>query len=610
MSGFCGFTGNITDKQVILDKMLTKIKHRGPDGSDNYIDEKIALGFNRLSFIDLSPAGMQPMQNEDNSLVMVADGLIYNYVSLREEMISKGHVFSSETDAEVLIHLYEEYGYEMLNMLRGMFSIVIYDKNKDEIFAARDFFGVKPFYYTVIDGNLVFASEIKSIIEHPGFKKEINEEALMNYLTFQYSVLPETFFKGVYKLAPAHYMIFKNGEIIQTRYFEIKFTPEKMGLQNCVQEINKIVLDSIELHKIGDAPVGSFLSSGVDSSYIAANIGDAKTFTVGWLNNEKYNEISYAKRLTEAKGIENYSKVITSDEYWDSFGKIQYHMDEPLADPSAVALYFASKLASEHVKGSMSGEGVDEFFGGYNIYMEPLDLKIVLLLPAPIRKFLGKLMEVIPFKFKGKNYLIRASKTVEERFIGNAKIFSQSERAEVLKNPGSNYPPSDVTKPVYDRHSHHDDVTKMQIIDLNFWATGDILLKADRMSMANSIEIRMPFLDKEVFKLASKLPTSYKVNRTSTKYAFRLAAKEHIPDETADKKKLGFPVPTRVWLREDKYYNRVKEAFESETSNKYFNQPALLKLLNEHKSGKKDNGRKIWTIYTFLTWHNEFFGEQ
>ena len=607
MSGFCGFSGNIENKQSIIDKMLKKIQHRGPDGSNTYSNEKITLGFNRLSFIDLSTKGMQPMFNEDKNLVMVADGLIYNYVNLKEDLIEKGHIFSSETDAEVLVHLYEEYGAEMLNMLRGMFSIVIYDINNDEIFAARDCFGIKPFYYTIIDKNIVFASEIKSLLEYPGFKKEMNEEALMNYLAFQYSVLPETFFKGVYKLAPAHYMTIKNGEINQTKYFEIKFAPEKMGLQDCVNDINKTLLESIELHKIGDVPVGSFLSSGVDSSYVAATIGNAKTFTVGWLNNERYNEINYAKKLTEAKGIEHYSKVITSDEYWDSFGKIQYHMDEPLADPSAVALYFASKLASEHVKTSMSGEGVDEFFGGYNIYMEPLDLKIALLLPYPIRKFIGKLMELLPFNFKGKNYLIRASKPVEERFIGNAKMFSQSERSAILKNPGENYPPSKLTKPVYDRNSHHDDVTKMQLIDLHFWAVGDILLKADRMSMANSLEVRMPFLDKEVFKLASRIPTSYKVNRTSTKYAFRLAAKEHVPDETADKKKLGFPVPTRVWLKEDKYYNRVKKAFESETADKYFNKPALIKLLDEHKTGKKDNGRKIWTVYTFLVWHHEFF---
>ena len=606
MSGFCGFTGNIADKQIVINKMLNKISHRGPDGSDVYIDENISLGFNRLGFIDLSPAGMQPMANEDGSLIIVADGTIYNYASLREEMLSKGHVFSSETDTEVLLHLYEEYGCEMLNMLRGMFSFVIFDKGKNEIFAARDFFGIKPFYYTLTGENIVFASEIKSIIEYPEFKKEVNEEALMNYLTFQYSVLPETFFKGVYKLPPAHYMTFKDGELVLTRYFEAKFAPEKIGLQESVNAIDEAVLESVELHKTGDVPIGSFLSSGVDSSYIAATIGNAKTFTVGF-DYDKYNEINYAKTLSKTKGIEHHSKMITTEEYWNSLGKIQYFMDEPLADPSAVALYFVSKLASKHVKGAMSGEGADELFGGYNIYMEPLDLKITTLIPTPIRKLLGRLMERIPFKFKGKNYLIRASKTVEERFIGNAKMFSPAERAEILKNPGANYPPTDITKHVYARHSEHDDTTKMQIIDLNFWAAGDILLKADRMSMANSLEIRMPFLDKEVFKAAAKLPTGFRVNRTSTKYAFRLAAKEHLPDETADKKKLGFPVPTRVWLKEDKYYNRVKEAFESEASGKYFNQPSLLKLLAEHKSGKKDNSRKIWTVFTFLVWYDEFF---
>ncbi len=605
MCGFCGFTGEVANKGGTITAMMDKIIHRGPDSFGMHIDDDITLGFRRLSFLDLDD-GSQPMYNEDGSVVIVFNGEIYNYMTLRDELLKKGHVFANRSDTEVLIHLYEEYGPDMLKYLRGMFAFVIYDKNKKEIFGVRDFFGIKPFYYSVINGELLFGSEIKSFLEYPNFKKEVNEVALENYLTFQYSVLSETFFKGVYKLPPAHYMIYKDGEVKLTRYFTPAFEAVNIGLNHTVDAIDKVVRESIQKHKISDVPVGSFLSSGVDSSYVAACFEGCKTFTVGF-DYDNYNEIEYAKNLSKLKGIENHEKTITTDEYWESLSKVQYHMDEPLADPSAVALYFVSQLASKHVKGAMSGEGADEFFGGYNIYKEPLDLKILTTLPKGLRKFLGKMAGMIPFNIKGKNFLIRGSKDVEERFIGNAKIFSKEEREALLKNPTGCYAPEKLTKPVYDKAASYDDITKMQYIDINFWLVGDILLKADKMSMANSLEVRVPYLDREVFKVASRLPTAFRVNKTDTKYAFRLAAKEHLPDEVAAKKKLGFPVPIRIWLKEEKYYGIVKATFESEAASKYFKSEELIKLLDTHKNGKADNSRKIWTVYMFLVWYNEFF---
>ena len=608
MCGFCGFTGDIADRENVIIGMMNKIIHRGPDSAGTHSDEDVTMGFRRLSIIGLED-GSQPMYNEDGSIVICFNGEIYNYQPIKEMLIEKGHVFKSHADTEVLIHLYEEKGEEMLNDLRGMFAFAIYDMKNKKLFAARDFFGIKPFYYGVFNNHLLFGSEIKSFLAFPDFKKEVNTVALENYLTFQYSVLDETFFKGVYKLKPGHYLVYKDGKIDVKRYFQPKFEPEKAGLQDTIKKIEDVMLDSVKTHKISDVEVGSFLSSGVDSSFVAATFKGDKTFTVGF-DYEKYNEIGYAEKLSEKVGIDNYSKIISTDEYWDSLGKIQYHMDEPLADPSAVALYFVSKLASKHVKVALSGEGADEFFGGYNIYREPMDLQITKLIPKPLRKGLAAIMKALPFRFKGKNYLIRASMDLEDRFIGNAKMFSEKERERILKNPTGKYNHKEITKPYYDFTKGQDDVTRMQFIDLNLWMVGDILLKADKMSMANSLEVRVPFLDKEVFEVARHVQPDYRVNREATKYAFRMAAKDYLPEEVASKKKLGFPVPTRVWLKDEKYYNIVKTAFQSEAAQKYFNTDKIVKYLDDHKNGKADNSRKVWTIYMFLVWYNQFFGNE
>ena len=608
MCGFCGFTGDIADRENIIIGMMNKIIHRGPDSAGTHSDEDVTMGFRRLSIIGLED-GSQPMYNEDGSIVICFNGEIYNYQPIKEMLIEKGHVFKSHADTEVLIHLYEEKGEEMLNDLRGMFAFAIYDMKNKKLFAARDFFGIKPFYYGVFNNHLLFGSEIKSFLAFPDFEKEVNTVALENYLTFQYSVLDETFFKGVYKLKPGHYLVYKDGKIDIKRYFQPKFEPEKAGLQDTIKKIEDVMLDSVKTHKISDVEVGSFLSSGVDSSFVAATFKGDKTFTVGF-DYEKYNEIGYAEKLSEKVGIDNYSKIISTDEYWDSLGKIQYHMDEPLADPSAVALYFVSKLASNHVKVALSGDVADEFFGGYNIYREPMDLQITRLIPKPLRKGIAAIMKALPFRFKGKNYLIRASMDLEDRFIGNAKMFSEKERERILKNPTGKYNHKEITKPYYDFTKGQDDVTRMQFIDLNLWMVGDILLKADKMSMANSLEVRVPFLDKEVFEVARHVQPDYRVNREATKYAFRMAAKDYLPEEVASKKKLGFPVPTRVWLKDEKYYNIVKTAFQSEAAQKYFNTDKIVKYLDDHKNGKADNSRKVWTIYMFLVWYNQFFGNE
>lgn len=606
MCGFCGFTGQIASPEEILEKMKQKIIHRGPDSGGSHFGEGIAMGFRRLSFLDLE-GGHQPIYNETGDLIITFNGEIYNHMELREELEAKGHIMGSHADTEVLLHGYEEWGEALLQRLRGMFAFVIWDAKTQTLFGARDFFGIKPFYYTLADGDLIYASEIKSILEHPAVKKAVNPVALENYLTFQYSVLEETFFQGIFKLMPAHCFTFHAGKLEIKRYWEPVFEPDhSKTLEEYVDEIDAAMQDSIQAHKIADVEVGSFLSSGVDSSYVAACFQGDKTFTVGF-DYEKYNEIDYAKALSEKIKIDNYSHLISEQEYWDAIERVQYHMDEPLADPSAIALYFVARTAAQYVKTSMSGEGADELFGGYNIYREPHDLLPLTRLPRPVRKGLGAVAQKLP-KMKGKNYLIRGSKDLQERFIGNAFMLNEAERERILKQPTGKFHHTVLTKPFYDKAAGLDDVTKMQYIDIHFWLIGDILLKADKMSMAHSLEVRVPFLDRVVFDVARKIPTEYKVTKENTKYAMRQAAHRYLPDMVAEKKKLGFPVPIRVWLREEKYYNIVKDAFHSAAAQEYFKTEEIMKYLDEHKAGKADNSRKIWTVYMFLVWHKAFFG--
>lgn len=609
MCGFVGFLGKVDDGEKVIKMMADAIAHRGPDDDDYYLDDDIALGFRRLSIIDLE-GGRQPILNEDETKVLVFNGEIYNYRDLRKDLIEKGHKFRTEADSEVVLHGYEEWGTDLLNKLRGMFAFIIWDKETKEIFGTRDFFGIKPLYYARMGSTFMFGSEIKSFLKHPAFKKKLNEKALENYLSFQYSPNPETFFEDVYKLPQAHYFLYKDGRMETYQYWEPEFDADNTkDLDYWVDEIEKVFDNSVEAHKVSDVEVGSFLSSGVDSSYVACSANVDKTFTVGFDYGSKYNEIDYAEALSKKIPVKNINHVITSDEFWDNFGKIQYHMDEPLADPAAVALYFVCNVASKHVKVVLSGEGADEIFGGYNIYKEPLSVPAYNYVPYPIRKGIGAVAGLLPAK-RGLNFLVRRGKKLEDRFIGNAYMFSEKERKAILKRPTNAKSPAAMVKPFYDRMKGKDPVTKMQFVDLNMWMVGDILLKADKMSMANSLELRVPFLDKYVMQLAGQIPMKYRVNDENTKYAMRQAANRRMPKRWSDKKKLGFPVPTRVWLTEDKYYKKVYDAFTSEAARKYFHTHRLIQLLEDHKAGKADNSRRIWTVYTFLVWYDQFFDEK
>ena len=609
MCGICGFTGKKAEGTETLKKMTDVITHRGPDSAGFYSDDHISMGFRRLSIIDLDK-GHQPIFNEDKTMVLTFNGEIYNYRELRSELLTLGHTFSTESDSEVLIHGFEEWGEKLLYRLRGMFGFAIYHTKDHSVFIARDFFGIKPMHYTVAEGELIYASEIKSILQHPDYHKKFNAKALDNYLSFQYVVPPETFFENIYCLLPGHYLWYRDGKVKITRYFEATFEPnENMTEQEAVDKIEAAFEDSVNAHKISDVEVGCFLSSGVDSSYVASYFADQKTFTVGFDFGEHYNEISWAQGLSSKIGVEHHTHLIKSEEFWDAVPKVQYQMDQPLADPSCIALYFVSKLASQYVKVVLSGEGADELFGGYTVYNEPHVFKVYQrIIPQKVRYFLARKAKKWPH-IKGRGYILRGARKTEDKFIGNAFMYDDEEKKMILKDPSIVTRPQDLCKRFYDRVKGYDEETKMQYLDINLWMVGDILLKADRMSMANSLELRVPFLDKKVFEVARTIPTKYRIAHGTTKYAMRMAALRHLPKATAQKEKLGFPVPTRVWLKDEKYYRIVREMFESDTAKKFFNTDLIISYLDDHFNGKEDNSRKVWTIYVFLVWYHIYFGQ-
>lgn len=609
MCGFIGFTGKVNEEKQVLSNMLANISHRGPDSEDSYQDDNISLGFRRLSIIDLE-GGSQPIYNEDKSKVLLFNGEIYNYQGLREDLINKGHKFYTHTDSEVLIHGYEEYGKDLLMKLRGMFAFVIWDKNSEKLFGARDFFGIKPLYYYHNNNTFIFGSEIKGFLPHPNFKKEFDESKLPDYLTFSCIPDSDTFFKNVYKLLPGHYFEFTDNKLTINKYFDVSFDISKgdKGIEEYASEISKTLEESVYAHKISDVEVGCFLSGGVDSSIVAyelSKLNKIKTFTIGF-DDKRYSEDISARKLADEIGVSNEVKIVSAEEYFNNIGKVQYHLDEPLANPSANLLYFLSKTASDKVKVVLSGEGADEMFGGYNVYKEPLAIKKYQIIPLFIRKLISNLATNLP-NFKGKNFLIRGSKPIEERYLGNSNIFTDNEKVAVLKNKYSLSNPYKVAKKYYDKVANLDDITKMQFLDIHMWMVQEILLKADKMSMANSLELRVPFLDVEIFKLARTIPAKFKVSSENTKLALRLATSKKINKESSNRIKMAFPLPLVEWLREDKYYSQIKSYFESDIANKYFNRNVLINYLDDHKSGKVNNARKIWTIVSFLAWYDEFF---
>lgn len=614
MCGIVGFvTPGLDNKDVALKAMMDTIVHRGPNSEGQFIDDTAALGFRRLSIIDLG-GGNQPIYNEDGSMVITFNGEIYNFPELKKELEAAGHTFATHSDTEVIIHGYEEWGTDVVKRLRGMFGFVIYDRTTKTLFGARDHFGIKPFYYALLDnGGLIYGSEIKSFLPHPLFKKELNPRALKPYLTFQYSALDEeTFFKNVYRLKEGHCFTYRDGHMHIEQYWDSSFQESNDKLDDVVDAIDKVVCDSIETHRIADVEVGSFLSSGVDSSYVAAVLKPDKTYSVGF--DKTYNEAVYAEQLTDHLGINHESRIISGDEAFEAFPAIQYYLDEPDANPSCVPLYFLAELASRDVRVVMSGEGADEMFGGYEEYGPWTHSQTVITianalnkLPARAKKSMVATLKKMP-NFKGKLHIERTLDDPRNFFVGQAKIFEEDEAtALVTDRYKESKTVAEILSPIFDKTEGLDSIKQMQYNDFHHFMAKDILLKADKMSMAHSLELRVPFLDRKVMEVAQKVPTDYLVHDKTSKYAMRQAAARHLPESWFNRPKMGFPTPIKSWLETEKYYRQVRSLFEEDFVSEFFDQDAVLKLLDDTYTQKANNRRKVWTIFSFLTWYKEYF---
>jgi asparagine synthase (glutamine-hydrolysing) len=612
MCGLCGFvvTDPANDNAAIVRAMSDQIRHRGPDDEGYFVNDAVALGFRRLSIIDLT-TGHQPMTRGAGDLTIVFNGEIYNYRQLRSELESLGYRFATRSDTETLLHGYVEWGSDLPNHLRGMFAFVIFDARQGELFGARDVFGIKPLYYYLDGSTFLFGSEIKAFLKHPDFDKAFNHDLLAAYLSYEYIPDARTLFRNTFKLLPGHSFRFARGELEIRRYHEIAYHIDPgLTLERATEAIRSRLPESVAAHMIADVEVGSFLSSGVDSSYVAfeaAKLTPLKSFSVGY-DDSRWSELPASAEFARSAGIANTQRVVDAADFFGAARQVQWYMDEPLSNPSAVPLFFVAQAASEQVKVVVSGEGADELFGGYTHYRDPLAYQGYQRLPLALRSALGSGARLLP-RMKGRRFLVRGAMPLRDRFFRIDYVFSLDERDRLLADPSLNYPAAPMVGPLFDQSRSLDEVSQAQYVDIATWLVYDILLKADRMSMAHSLELRVPFLDREMLDLALAMPASARVTPRQGKVALRRAAAEDLPAVTSNRPKLAFPSPLFEWMRLPTYSAILREAFESATARAFFNVEFLRRLLDEHVGGRVSHMQKLWSIYCFVVWYEQYFGD-
>ena len=620
-----------TDADRVDDATVTAVRaaqhcmrHRGPDENESWSDSGAVFGFNRLSFIDIENSH-QPMPYADGRYRIVFNGEIYNYLELRAELAEAGATFATEGDTEAIVAGYHLWGEAIVPKLRGMFAFVIWDTQTKRVFGARDPFGIKPLFTArLADGGLVFGSEKKALLELLGGSKAaggVDSASLQHYLTLQYVPEPATMHRGIRRIESGTTFTVTDGELRTDRYFHPTFPIRPVAKdeqQALYDRIAEVMDDSVRMHMRADVTVGSFLSGGIDSTAIAALAKrynpKLMTFTTGF-EREGFSEIDVAAESAAAIGVEHITKVVTPEEFADSIPLVVWYLDDPVADPALVPLYFIAREARKHVKVVLSGEGADELFGGYNIYREPLSLAAFEKMPAGVRRALGALSARLPDGMRGKDLLRRGSIPLEQRYYGNARLFRDDELG-FLRARDADLSHVTVTRELYHRTraAGYDDVTAMQYVDLFTWLRGDILVKADKMTMANSLELRVPFLDSEVFKVASTLPVDQRVTKETTKYALRRALEQIVPPHVLNRRKLGFPVPTRHWLAEP-LHDWARQIIAESQTDEWLDKQQVVAMLDAHRANQRggspvDYSRKLWTLLVFMIWHGIFVEER
>ena len=618
-----GSSGKALDTADAVARASHLMRHRGPDEPGTWADPAgtVVFGFNRLSIIDIEHSH-QPLRwgppESPGRYELVFNGEIYNYLELRAELAERhGAVFATDGDGEAIVAAYHYWGAHALTRLRGMFAFALWDNVAGELFCARDPFGIKPLFMATGTGGTAVASEKKCLLDLTdliGFDSAIDVRAVQHYTVLQYVPEPETLHRGVRRLESGCYARIRPGTAAPetTRYFVPRFTATPITRdteQARYDEITAVLEDSVAKHMRADVTVGAFLSGGIDSTAIAAlairHNPRLITFTTGF-EREGFSEIDVAVASAEAIGARHIAKVVAPDEFVAALPEIVWYLDEPVADPALVPLFFVAREARKHVKVVLSGEGADELFGGYTIYREPLSLKPFDYLPGPLRRSVGKISKPLPEGMRGKSLLHRGSLTLQQRYYGNARSFSDAQLRDVLPGFRDDWTHTDVTAPLYAESADWDPVARMQHIDLFTWLRGDILVKADKMTMANSLELRVPFLDPEVFAVASRLPVQAKITRTTTKYALRRALEPIVPPHVLNRPKLGFPVPIRHWLRTGPLLEWAHEMLNASTADHLIDVDAVRRMLDEHRCGTADHSRRLWTLLIFMLWHAIF----
>jgi asparagine synthase (glutamine-hydrolysing) len=606
--GFLSTSGQAPALKADAEQAIDLMRHRGPDESGLWTDDDMLMGFRRLSIIDLD-SSHQPMPYDDGRYQLLFNGEIYNYVELRQRLIDEfGAEFATNGDGETIVAAYKYLGEACVSELRGMFAFLIWDAEEKTVFGARDWFGIKPLFYAEDERGVFFGQEKKSLLALTG-ASDVDTASLQQYLTLQYVPEPASLHKAIRRIESGTcFTVGVDGKMRTRRYFRPTFPTQPVSDETARwNEIRDVLDDSVRMHMRADVTVGSFLSGGIDSTIIAALAKRYNpkllTFSVGF-EREGYSEIDVAAESAKAIGVTHITKVVTPEEFADTVPLIVWYLDDPVADPALVPLYFIAREARKHVKVVLSGEGADELFGGYNIYREPLSLRAFKPIPKPIKRGLHALSGKLPEGMRGKDLLRRGSIPIEERYYGNARIFRDDELG-LLKTYDKGVSYMDVTREHYQATRHLDDVTRMQYIDLYTWLRGDILVKADKMTMANSLELRVPFLDKEVFEVASRLPVEQRITADTTKYALRRAVRDVVPGHVLNRRKLGFPVPIRHWLA-DELYDWAHAIITESGTESLLDKRAVLDLLEAHRRGPHDYSRKLWTILVFMLWHGIF----
>jgi asparagine synthase (glutamine-hydrolysing) len=616
--GICGF--NWKDEALIA-RMSNQMAHRGPDQQGVFCSENLSLGHRRLSIIDLSENGKQPMFNEDGSICMIFNGEIYNFQSLRDDLQKKGHHFMSLTDSEVIIHAYEEYGVDAIQKLRGMFAFCIYDSNLGSLLLVRDRIGIKPLYYYFKNGKFVFASEIKAILEDESISREVNYQALYDYLGFEFVPSPETMFRNIYKLPAGHYLLFRSNQIDLNRYWDLSFMPNCLSYEEAVERQRELLDEAVKSHLVSDVPLGVFLSGGLDSSTLVAFMrrhisGALRTFTIGY-KDKTFSELDYARQVAEHFDTEHH--ILKLDDLNAEYvEKTLWHLDEPMTDLSTVPLYLLCRQAKEHVTVCLSGEGADESYAGYDRFKASKLDRFYCMLPSQIRhQVIGKIVNRLPDQPQKKGVVNMLKRFVEGSNLPadgahlRWQYFLNGIQKQSLFLPGFkgsiDIDPFRRVREHLKRCDANDRINKEIYLDMRFTMTDSVLMKVDKMSMASSLEIRVPLLDHPLVEFLASLPGNWKLKGLRTKYVFRSALNGILPDNIVNRGKQGYSLPVKHMLRDELKTYMIRLLNESALIKETMQIAHVNQLVREHCELIHNHNHILWALINVAVWHNRFF---